>query len=321
VIAAAALGPSTAFADPPPVPASAPPPAPPAAGAGAVDARTDRVDDIFRKGMDAIKAGKNEEARAFFREAWSLRKTYDIAANYAVVEEDKKNYPLACELYDYALRHAPPTAEQKMVAVKLAEMKRHVGTVRLTVNLPGATIVVDGKPVAETPIDADLFIPPGQHTLEVSRDDCDTFSRSIEAKEGSVDDVSILLVKTVSTPLVTAGLVTGTIAAVVGVVLLVESGSKGTQADNLLATLQQSPTLCPAQGSQCSQLEGLRSDHDTFHNIGLPLLIGGGAVAVGTVAYALWPRGKGKRATTTTGWVPAPVVTEKGGGLWLKGAF
>jgi hypothetical protein len=63
----------------------------------------------------------------------------------------------------------------------------------------------------------------------------------------------------------------------------------------------------------------MRQAADTFHNAGVPLLVAGGVVAAGTLAYALWPRSP--RVERSGQMRVLPVVGPQASGLWLTGSF
>jgi hypothetical protein len=105
-----------------------------------------------------------------------------------------------------------------------------------------------------------------------------------------------------------------------GVALFAVASGKGTDADQMVSQLESaSAPLCAKASTTgaCGDLFSLRQDQGTFHNTGIALLVGGSVVAVGTVAYALWPRGK---QATRDAWI-LPVVGTDGAGVWLRGAF
>ncbi|HSN99365.1 MAG TPA: hypothetical protein VLS89_13810, partial [Candidatus Nanopelagicales bacterium] len=58
----------------------------PARAEAAPDARDAKAAEHYRKGMEALKVGRLEEARAELLSAWRLKAHYQIAANLGAVE-------------------------------------------------------------------------------------------------------------------------------------------------------------------------------------------------------------------------------------------
>src|SRR5687767_4025568 len=51
-----------------------------------LDPTSERANALFKKGKQAYEEGKDQESYRLLREAWSLRKSSDIAANLAFIE-------------------------------------------------------------------------------------------------------------------------------------------------------------------------------------------------------------------------------------------
>ena len=83
-------------------------------------ADSERANVLFKKGKLAFNAGKYDDALRIYTEAWSLKKSPDIAANLAQTESELGKHRDAAEHYAFALAHLLPssTDEQK---VALAE--------------------------------------------------------------------------------------------------------------------------------------------------------------------------------------------------------
>jgi hypothetical protein len=60
-------------------------------------------------------------------------------------------------------------------------------------------------------------------------------------------------------------------------------------------------------------------DHDTFTDVAFWSFLAAGAVAAGTVTYAVWPASKEPQTPTTA--QVTPLVTPNGGGLVIDGRF
>src|ERR1700761_3265086 len=88
-----------------------------AASSAHADANADseRANLLFKKGKIAFNAGKYTDALRIYSEAWSLKKSPDIAANLAQTESELGKHRDAAEHFAYALAHLLPssTDEQK----------------------------------------------------------------------------------------------------------------------------------------------------------------------------------------------------------------
>ena len=123
-------------------------------------------------------------------------------------------------------------------------------------------------------------------------------------------------------PLIIGGAGMATLGAVLGVVFTVVANGKSSQAPGLRDSLRAraGDTACSqpsiANGPDCSRLYSLATSQSAFANAAAWSFVGGGAIALGTGAYALSPvlRSKATFATSVRVW---PTV----GGVVLAGDF
>lgn len=75
--------------------------------------------------------------------------------------------------------------------------------------------------------------------------------------------------------------------------------------------------------ARCGELSDMAYQVDTFHNVGVGVLVGAGAAAAAAVGYLLWPQQKvlQKKITTGVDLRATPVVGRNQGGLWVSGSF
>jgi len=102
--------------------------------------------------------------------------------------------------------------------------------------------------------------------------------------------------------------------------LMVAAGGKSSDASEVRKDLSPGdcPGTIPTVRDRCATLKGLLEEHDTFQNVGTGVLIAGGVIAAGTVAYALWPT---KRSAPTVGWQVVPTVAPTFAGMSAFGRF
>lgn len=150
-----------------PAPDRGSPPRPPTAEE---EARLARADDLYRQGNELVKAGNFVQAHARYREAFSLKESFDIAGNLADMEYELGKFRDAAEHAAYSLKIFPPNgkarAKERTIEI-LAKAKKQVCTVRVSSNVAGADVSIDGHKVGKTPLDVDLFTEPGERTFRV----------------------------------------------------------------------------------------------------------------------------------------------------------
>jgi tetratricopeptide (TPR) repeat protein len=153
-----------------PEPPPAPPPSPQAAPAGAARP-VDRADELFAQGNEAFDAGRLEEAYAICQQAWALKRTYDIAGNLGQVELKLGKFRDAAEHLDFTLRLFPPTGKsepREAIRRALDAARKEVGALTIRVNVQGAAVSIDNKPIGQSPFEATVFVEPGTRVIEAS---------------------------------------------------------------------------------------------------------------------------------------------------------
>jgi hypothetical protein len=351
----------------------------PSAGAVGLE-RSKEADRLFDAGKSAYKLGKTQEAYEAYRDAWTLKPTYDICSNLAntEVELGKRGVAgmkrAAAEHYGRCISLFPPS-NKKLAPAQAETLRRFeaaradVAALDIKVNVPDAEVFVDGASIGKAPFDREVYVDPGERDIAaklagyemtplkvlavqakpngtqraepqkleltlapVKPREAETKPPPVDAGVQPVESAPLDAGTATpppgggteparrSTPIVITGAAIGAVAIGIGGALLGLAQNKTSDGNSLLAQLQQQRIPCaspPAPGS-CQQLLSLRQDEGTFHNVGVPLLVGGGIVAVGTLVYVLVPRPKvEKRARVQV----APVVTARGGGLSLGGSF
>jgi hypothetical protein len=289
----------------------------------------DAADDWFDKGLAAYEAHHKEEAEHDFAEAWKLKKTQDIAANLGTVEQEQREFRKAAGHLAYAVAHAAPTdtdAARKNARDRLAQVRTHVGAVRVRVNVAGATVYANGVIVGQAPLEAEVFVDPGACTIEAKLAGYADARSAVTATAGASQEATLTLAPLNGRPPdgggpTTAVLVGGGVAAgaalVVGAVFTGLAVSKASQANQLGGWDVCYGATAPAP-NHCPQLDGLRHDSATFGNVAFWSFVGGATVGAATIAYGvLAPRAK----ETKTGLLLVPVAAARGAGLSLSGEW
>ncbi|HYQ03258.1 MAG TPA: tetratricopeptide repeat protein [Polyangiaceae bacterium] len=313
----------------------------------------DRANQLFKKGKVAFNAGKYDDALRIYSEAWSLKQSPDIAANLAQTESELGKHRDAAEHFSYALDHLLPssTDEQKQaLAEGLAQEKKEIGTLRVTLEPSDSVLTIDGARVTVPPR-GDVFLEPGEHAVSVNHEDCEPNQQTIRISRGASQVLWIKLTATggthgpaagatqptdVTTPpsgshshrsIVPAVIGGGLVAAgaAVGVVFLVSANSGQKDADKLRATLPDEPNVCGAgspYASECATLHDKNSDIDRARTIEIVGFSVAGAAAVGTAVYLLWPHSHSSSSASLPGGLsPTFAITPSATNFALSGRF
>jgi hypothetical protein len=162
-----------------------------------------RADDLFKAGMSDVKQQKWAEAEVKFQAALELNRSYDVAANLGQTQYRLGKYRDAAEHLSFAVRNWPLIGKKEpreLAAKRLAELRKLVGTVTIQVSVPGATVLVDGKEVGQSPLADEVFVDPGPRTVEARLSGYQSAKQAIEAAKGSAQNVSLTLAPIVAKP-------------------------------------------------------------------------------------------------------------------------
>lgn len=293
-----------------------------------VDAVAMKQRELFDQGNKLYDQKKLQEAEAAYLAAWNVKKGYDLAANLGDVELLNGKALSAAEHLSYALREFPaggkPALRQQLTK-RLAEARQLVGAIHVEVNKPGAEVFINGKSVGRAPIVDDIFVDPAGCTVEAKLDGYTDAREELTPAQGSVADVKLALVLKPERRSLVPAVVLGGVAVVglaSGIGLLAAGGSKRSAAESLFNTIVGDKKSCIAASAnfdaRCTQLSEMSSSSDTLHNVGVGLLVGGGAAALATGAYLLWPASKTMTGSTVR---VIPVVAGSGGAILATGTF
>jgi hypothetical protein len=309
--------------------------------ASPVTAAMDKADELYRQGNDAYKQNRLKDAYNFYRDAWNLKKSYDIAGNLGAVELAINMPRDAAEHLLHSLRQFPangkPEARDK-TRQRLEEALKQIGTLVIKANVDGADILIDGKSIGKAPLEQEVFVEAGARRVEAKFEGYESAQQQLQVGKGSTHQVALKLKKSAPPPpvVVTPTRPSWTVPVIVvgasltvasigtGIGLMWASGDKGTDADNLLQTIKTDPTTmnrtnpCPAE-PRCASLKDLRADHDTFNNVAIGTFVLGGVFAAATVSsiFLLNP----KRSGTESDVRVAPAVGPTSQGLFVTGTF
>lgn len=296
-------------------------------------------------GNKAFKAGKFADAEAAYEQAFALKKGYDIAGNLAMAEFAQGKMRDASEHLAFALRLFPVTGDpgqRDQMQKTFDQCRSSVGTVKVTVNVKGALVYVDGKSVGEAPLADPVFVDPGEHTVEAKKpEEYKDASKKVTAAKGGTVEAALMMEelpkpkvgkevvievpgprRTIVPGVVMGVLAVGAIGAGAG--LFAVSKSKENQTYDLANNQIKTTGACLGKvvDKRCDQVKSLAQQSDTFHNAAIGAFIGGGVLAIGTLTYLLLPSPKVKKTVIQSGGLHlTPVVGASQGGMIVSGAF
>lgn len=298
----------------------------------------------YKEAYAAIERKDWPTARLLLQRLWEEFHTYDVAASLAQVNYQLKDFAAAAGHMAFAAANLPPkekpeTAERFRTG--LAELKELVGAVKVSVDVAGATVTLDGRPVGVSPLDSELFVDGGPHWLEAKLEGHGTASQRFYSSAGEELSVALELARPQAPPEVHEAapaplgapgdptrdtgardrpsadraptIVTGVTTVVslgTGIGFLVSSAVKADRRDDLLSDLEGAEpcTPRPDRPSACATIVRLADKTVTYRAVGVASL--GVALIAGIATYLLWPN---EPHPARSGWQPtAEIVAAPG---------
>ncbi len=146
----------------------------------------------FIEGVQAFDAGKFEQARAAFLQAYALKRHPLVLLNLGQ-SELKAGYPVdgGNHLQQFLHEHKAATASQKGSARGgIDEAKRRASFAILIVDTDGSQLAIDGRPVGISPLLDPVFLTAGKHQATASHSGR-TVSAAFVARRGSAAPVTL----------------------------------------------------------------------------------------------------------------------------------
>lgn len=315
---------------PPPASATAAAAAPPVTAAPEAKSPAATAKALYEQGVDLAGQRKLDEAEGKFLEAWALQKSYDVAANLGEVSMMLDKPAEAAFFLTFALANFPASGKEEKrlwIEKRLVEAKSKVAVVTIAVNVAGADVRINGKAAGKSPIEGELFVPPGECTIEVTAGpELEPFKQTIRTPAGTSHKVSADLAAPAKSPVpafVAGGVGLAGLAA--GIALFVVSNDKYEEARRLHDEIAGSTTgsrTCAAGQSphpKCAELKSAAEQSDALHAPGIGLLVGGAVVTAAAGAYFGYTL-----TTASPKTARRPAVTRvglRGAGLFLEGKF
>ncbi|WP_437913117.1 hypothetical protein WME73_40845 [Sorangium sp. So ce302] len=238
----------------------------------------------------------------------------------------------------------------------LSAAKAQVGTLHVRVkNVADAEVFVDGEHVPAEELKHEIYVEPGEYRIVIRRAGYEEAMIQVAAVEGSREEIATELKPKMATRPGAAGapvvgkvgeektkvpaagaaveeprnwvpvIALGAASAVgLGVAVGCTVASNAASADMRVqrAAIHGDGGGClgtsDAFNMRCRELYKTASRAESFGHVAMVTYAASGAVAIGALAYALWPRAG---ATTSTGLRLLPQVYARGGRFTLSGAW
>lgn len=267
-------------------------------------------------------------AETAYLQAWSITRTFDVAANLGEVEFHLGKLREAAELLSYSIRTAPPSSkagQRERTMHFLDQAKEKLGVVRVHINVEGARVSINGRPIPAEDLVRDVFVEPGACTVIANRDGYVEAKQSVEVKPGTPAAVTILLDPAPGAVRSRVPLVVLSVASAaslgLGIAMTVVSNGKSTDAETQRATILGANGQCAKPSSSfvgpCADMKSSLKSLDTTANVARVAYAASGLLLIAAVTYAVLPPPKPQ-----AGWVrAAPVIGASSGGIVVTGAW
>lgn len=164
----------------------------------------------YREGVEAYRAAKYRESIDYFLEADRLSPSSALSFNIARAYEKIDDPAAALRWYRDYLRRDPAAKDRSAVDLLIHSFeerlsKKGVQQVTVLSGPPGATVLVDGRPVGVTPWTSE--IAPGTHQLELRLEGYAPATQPLELSPDHAQDVTSTLVPAVASPAPTSAAV------------------------------------------------------------------------------------------------------------------
>jgi hypothetical protein len=316
------------------------------------DAASDKeAERLFNEGVTAAKKEQWEEARSKFEAALKVKYVPQYVANLGRAELRLGKPKQAAEHLEVFLREDKDAAPawRREVEIHLVEARSKIVFVTLSVDVAGASVLVDGVPVPGHSLARPLPENPGTHLFEAYKDGFVATRRTVDLAAGSNEIVALHLSpltvvkgpdlgetkelppyrkEVIWMPWALAG---GTALLVGGVGVGVwrtieanrESDVLGGQNQYLQTKTLRDVALCEPSILEVNKERCVTRDNtgQTLRRLTIEAEVGyivGGVGALGLVAMLVWPTSYAHRTGLRS---VTPMVDQKLGGLILSGSF
>ena len=149
----------------------------------------------FSQGLKLYKEGDFDAALVQFERAYAVKPNYKVLYNIAQSYFELRQYVEARDSLTRYLKDggdAIDAERRATVESDLSELQRRIAHLKLTVNVQGASVYVDGKKVGTTPLTQSVDVSEGQRTVAVESADRGSKQRVVRLAGGEEITVDIV---------------------------------------------------------------------------------------------------------------------------------
>jgi hypothetical protein len=165
----------------------------------------------FADGLKLYKDGDFDAALVQFERAYAIKPNYKVLYNIAQTYFQLREYVEARDDMASYLKEGGSAIDperQAAASKDLADLEQRVARVTVTVNVAGATVLVDGKKVGVTPLSEPISVSEGQRTISVEAPNRGARARLVRVAGGEQQALTLdfeeapptVIVKQVSAP-------------------------------------------------------------------------------------------------------------------------
>lgn len=171
------------------------------AGAYAQSPKGDDAEAHFKRGVALYQENDFRSAVVEFRRAYEIAKSWKLLYNVAQAEYQNHDYVAALASFERYLAEGAaeiPKTRRAEVEREIAKLAARVGKIRVTANVEGATVTIDGERAGAPPVTKIVAI--GEHRVEVSKEGHATATKSFTLAGGDAVSFDAALTPHAATP-------------------------------------------------------------------------------------------------------------------------
>jgi hypothetical protein len=150
----------------------------------------------FDQGVEAYNDRRFQEAVRHFEEAYRISPTYEVLYNIAQVNAALGRAVDAVDAYERYLAEggtALTEDRREQVEKEIEHQLELIGSLSLRVQPDGARVLIDGKPVGQTPLPKPVRLTAGDHTMVVLLKGYDSAERDLHVLPKSQVELEVTL--------------------------------------------------------------------------------------------------------------------------------
>jgi tetratricopeptide (TPR) repeat protein len=148
---------------------------------------------LYKRANKLFKRGMYLDALPKYRKARALYPSFKIDLNIGATLDAMGRRTEAASYFERFLIQSTNAPQKITNAAKerLGELKKKLGSVKLTSIVEGATVSVDGKAVGKTPMELPLYLEPGAHELKLEHTGHQPLTRKMNLAAGQHETLDL----------------------------------------------------------------------------------------------------------------------------------